>query len=330
MRVIHSLPHPDDLAEVVEREYDLPSPVEGRLLGRGFNDSYLMTGADGERRVLRVYNRGKYWISSESDLRFELDLLTHLAAEGRCVIRPYPRANGDPLGSLLAPEGERRYALFTYAPGLPSHDRTLTSDQWRGCGAEIARIHQAMDGFQTTHTRYRLDERMLVELVMTGIQPFATSGQAAADYAELRKLADQLTTEIRRLWAIPGASGIVHADLHRGNMHVDDAGGFTIFDFDHCGYGLRAYDLASLYRGPDADEPERERWTAILDGYQSVRPLSADEVAGLPLMGACRTLWDIGDWLGAANRTGDAWVNERVIARLLEEARKGIAAWGER
>ncbi|GAB3426229.1 phosphotransferase enzyme family protein [Flindersiella endophytica] len=330
MRVIRSLPHPDDLAELVERDYHIPAPVKGKLLGSGFNDSYLMTDAGGGRRVLRVYNRDKYWVGSESDLRFELDLLTHLAAAGCGVIRPYPRSNGDPLGSLHAAEGERHFALFTHAPGIPLHDRKPTTGQWRDFGAEIARIHQSMDEFQTAHSRYRLDESMLVELVLAGLRPFATTGQAAADLAELRKLGDELTAEIRRLWAIPGASGIIHADLHRGNVRLDDSGAFTVFDFDHCGFGLRAYDLACHYRRPDADAEEREQWTLILDGYRSVRPLSADELGSFPAMGACRRLWDLGDWLAAANRTGDAWMNERVIARLLADVRKAVAIWRER
>lgn len=330
MRVIRSLLHPEDLAELVGREYDVPGPVKGKLLRCGFNDSYLLTDADGGRRVLRVYNRDKYWVGSESDLRFELDLLTHLAAGGRRVVRPYSRTNGDSLGSLLAPEGDRHYALFTYAPGLPLYDRTPTTGQWREFGAEIARIHRAMDGFETEHSRYRLDESMVVELVLAGIRPFATAGQAAEDYAELRKLGDELAEEIRRLWAIPGASGIIHADLHGGNVHLDDAGAFTVFDFDHCGYGLRVYDLATHYRGPDAGEEDRERWAVVLDGYQSVRPLSADELASFPAMGACRRLWDIGDWLAAAHRTGDAWVNERMIANLLADVRKAVSVWRQR
>jgi hypothetical protein len=33
-------------------------------------------------------------------------------------------------------------------------------------------------------------------------------------------------------------------------------------------------------------------------------------------------MWDIGDWLGAADRTGDAWVTEALIARLLADVRK--------
>lgn len=102
MRVTHSLLHAEDLAQLVEREYAIAAPVRVSLLNRGFNDTYLVTDVEGGRRALRVYNREKYWIRSESDLRFELDLLEHLAAAGLGVIRPYRRTLGDRLGRLVA------------------------------------------------------------------------------------------------------------------------------------------------------------------------------------------------------------------------------------
>ncbi|WP_326554535.1 phosphotransferase enzyme family protein [Micromonospora sp. NBC_01813] len=322
MRVTHSLLHTGDLAQLVEREYAITAPVKVSLLKRGFNDTYLVTDVEGGRRVLRVYNREKYWIRSESDLRFELELLEHLAGAGLGVIRPHQRTAGDQLGRLMAPEGERCFALFTHAPGTPVHEGTLTAEQWREFGAGIGRMHLEMDAFLTSHDRYHLDERILVERPLASLAPYAGSGRAATDLAELGKLGERLTGGIQRLRAIGGAWGIIHADLHQGNTHIDGDGRFVTFDFDHCGFGLRAYDLVSLYHGPDSPQADRERWSAVLTGYQQIRPLSRSEVASFPVLAACRALWDIGDWLGAANRTGDAWVTEAVIAKLLTDVRK--------
>lgn len=322
MRVTHSLLHTDDLAHLVEREYAIAGPVTVGLLNRGFNDTYLVTDAEGGRRVLRVYKREKYWIRSESDLRFELDLLEHLAAAGLGVIRPYQRTLGDRLGRLTAPEGERCFALFTHAAGAPLDKGTLTAEQWREFGAGIARMHLASDTFHTSHDRYHLDERILVERPLASLARYAGSGRAAADLAELRKLGERLTDEIQRLRAIGGAYGIIHADLHRGNAHLDGDGRFVTFDFDHCGFGLRAYDLVSLYHGPDSPDEDRAHWAAVLAGYQRVRPLSRSELVAFPILAACRAMWDIGDWLSAADRTGDAWVTEAVIAKLLADVRK--------
>lgn len=322
MRVTHSLLHAEDLVQLVEREYAVAAPVTVSLLNRGFNDTYLATDVEGAHRVLRVYNRDKYWIRSESDLRFELDLLEHLAAAGLGVIRPYQRTLGDRLGRLTAPEGERCFALFSHAPGTSLHEGNLTAEQWREFGSAIARMHLEMDAFRTSHDRYHLDERILVQRPLASLAPYARSGRAAADLAELGKLGQRLTGEIQRLRAIGGAYGIIHADLHPGNTHIDGDGRFVTFDFDHCGFGLRAYDLAELYSGPDAPQKHRERWAAVLAGYQQIRALSQSEVAAFPVLAACRAMWDTGDWLGATDRTGDAWMTDAVIARLLADVRK--------
>ena len=61
---------------------------------------------------------------------------------------------------------------------------------------------------------------------------------------------------------------IIHADLHGWNLmwHEDL---LYIFDFDDCGYGVEAQDIAvALYY---LDTPEQE--VALLDGYKSIRPL---------------------------------------------------------
>ena len=324
MRVTHSLPHAGDLARLVEREYAIAAPVRVSLLNRGFNDTYLVTDVEGDRRVLRVYNRDKYWIRSESDLRFELDLLDHLATAGLGVIRPYERTVGDRLGRLTAPEGERCFALFTYAPGAPSDEGTLTAEQWRGFGSGIARMHLEMDAFHTGHDRYHLDEGILIERPLASLAPYAESARAAADLAELCEIGERLTDDIHRLRAIPDTYGIIHADLHRGNTNVSDDGHFVTFDFDHCGFGLRAYDLTTFYHGPDSPDEDRDRWAAVLAGYQQVRPLSRAEVDGFPALAACRAIWDIGDWLGAAGRTGNGWVTEALIAKLLAEVRNAL------
>ena len=61
---------------------------------------------------------------------------------------------------------------------------------------------------------------------------------------------------------------IIHADMHGWNLMWNE-GRLSIFDFDDCGYGVEAQDLAvTLYY---LDTPEQDE--ALLNGYKSVRPL---------------------------------------------------------
>jgi len=61
---------------------------------------------------------------------------------------------------------------------------------------------------------------------------------------------------------------IIHADFHCWNLMWHEEQLF-IFDFDDCGYGVEAQDIAvALYY---LDTPEQD--AALLDGYKSIRPL---------------------------------------------------------
>jgi Ser/Thr protein kinase RdoA (MazF antagonist) len=63
---------------------------------------------------------------------------------------------------------------------------------------------------------------------------------------------------------------IIHADFHGWNLMWSE-GQLSIFDFDDCGFGLEAQDLAvALYY---LDTPEQN--AALLAGYKSVKPLPA-------------------------------------------------------
>jgi Ser/Thr protein kinase RdoA (MazF antagonist) len=86
--------------------------------------------------------------------------------------------------------------------------------------------------------------------------------------------------------------GVIHGDPHRGNAAVTEAGEVTLFDFDHGGFGWRAYDLAVCWRSLPADVQE-----ACLRGYEAVRPLSPPERELLPAFRTLNSTWDLGDVL---------------------------------
>jgi Ser/Thr protein kinase RdoA (MazF antagonist) len=63
---------------------------------------------------------------------------------------------------------------------------------------------------------------------------------------------------------------IIHADFHGWNLMWNE-GQLSIFDFDDCGFGVEAQDLAVvLYY---LDTPEQD--AALLNGYKSIKPLPA-------------------------------------------------------
>jgi hypothetical protein len=237
VRVFYSALDPTYVSELVAFDYDVGSPSDCRLLYAGHNDTYEVVVGD-SRYAFRLHTRDKWWLAGESDVRYELELLTHLHAHGAPVSYPLPRRNGDLLGTLTAPEGSRFYSLFSWAPGAPVDVEVMSASQARVVGKALATIHVAADGHAPTHRRYVLDERTLLDRSLETL-----AAELAAAGSEDRETVEGHVGEIRSALATfdPGPTGwgIIHGDIQALNYHFDDSGAITVFDFD-CAYGDRS------------------------------------------------------------------------------------------
>ena len=130
----------------------------------------------------------------------------------------------------------------------------------------------------------------------------------------MQERAEAIRESLGNLKLPPGGWGIIHGDPHAGNCHfVGDQPFF--FDFDTCGYGYRAYDVA-IFMGED----EYQHRPAFLGGYQSVRPLSQGELDALPAFMQARALWDAGDILTLAHIWGEIMAKS-VVASMVKRLR---------
>ncbi len=279
----------DRLSSLVARDYAVGYPDECVLIRGGFgvNDTYRVTVGD-QRFVLRVQSSPptKGWIAGDGDLRFELDLLAHLFRHGVPVATPLPRISGDLLGIQMDDGQEFSYSLFAWAPGEVVPDDRLTSDQARLVGEALAKVHLAADAFRSEHPRYRLDLEALLD------KPLMKLASTLEDLSPAdRRFVEEQVSDIRgRLDTFtrgPDLWGIIHGDIHSQNLHVTDDGSITLFDFDLCAYGWRAYDVAYYY----TRIPATVRQFA-LDGYTSIRSLSDIEHDLLPTFGRAAWVWE--------------------------------------
>lgn len=273
-----------DLARWVANEYEFGTPADVELMHSGVNDSYAVE-IEGVRYALRIYGHARWYIGGPNDYRFELGLLNHLRGEGVPVSVPVPRRDGELLGRLTTAAGDRYVSMFSWAPGTPGHTDTLTKRQARTIGQTLAAIHTAADQYQPEpgHGRYTLDERTLLDRFVRLLQP-SLRHDDPGDAAFIRAGVADIRRRLRAFDPGPGGWGIVHGDVQPLNHHLTDDGQITWFDFDLCGYGWRAYDIAYYYtRIP---EPLR---ASVIDGYESIRPLNDTEHEILPTMG--RLAW---------------------------------------
>jgi Ser/Thr protein kinase RdoA (MazF antagonist) len=310
--IVHSTFSAAYLADYVQTNYNLTAPVECILWSPGFNDHYLIRTAT-QKYMLRVYRHEKYWVKSVDDIRFELELLQHLHARNIGVIHPIARADSDFLGTLEAPEGTRQVALFTFAEG--DYLREIPLEKHRLVGETMAKFHLAADEFVTDLPRYHLDTKILLDQPLFYMHKLPPEARPA-DFAPILQKAQELQTWSQQQPTTKPEYGIIHADMHGRNHFYNDAG-ITIFDFDHCGYGWRAYDLAGYVLGRKEDARQ-----AFLDGYQTIRALSSAELDSLPTFEKIRRFWDAGDVLASGKTFGVGWLSSLYWENLIEQLNK--------
>ena len=152
---------PQALVPFLAQRYGLSPSTRCSFIRRGGNDHYLVE--DGDRRyVLRLYLNGKYYIGTEDELRFELDLLDFLKAQGLPVAAPIPDTGGQTLAGFESGEETRSVVLFEFAEGKGIWE-TMESTHARELGSTVAGLHQAMDRFTSEYTRYHLDLDFLLD-----------------------------------------------------------------------------------------------------------------------------------------------------------------------
>jgi Ser/Thr protein kinase RdoA (MazF antagonist) len=310
--VVHSVFDTHGLAQLVASDYTLPLPVECQLLRSGVNDIYLITSQD-QRFVLRLARAQRYGHFDDAAYRFELDLLRFLHDSSVPVAVPLLRHNGDMLGYIPAPEGQRAYALFRYLDGkLPA---TLHAEQTALLGAALARFHRVTMPFSSSHPRPTLDAAQLIDEPMQAIRKSAYL--PSIDVAFLERLAMVLRSSLQDMPRSGDAFGIVHGDFWWQNTLVVQ-GRVVLFDFEFCGWGWRVYDLATLLMSARAlDYPLSEAAVeSFLSAYHAIRPLDTAERQSLPLFLCLRMLWGLGFWSSLAPIIGSAWYEQTFSAMV--------------
>ncbi len=291
--------------------------------------------------VARVLVSGRaYWLKLSNktvrpldELEAEAEIVAGLAARGLGVAAPVRRADGCYAGTLELPEGPCPAVLFDEAPGVEV--AAATAAQAEALGRSIARLHLAHD-VPGAARRDRIDGDALATGPLGWVQPWLRQARGAGAPVALEALAAEMSA---RAWP-PGATaplpdGLCHGDLQLDNVRFDgDAP--TLFDFEACGVGPCAYDLACYWRKhialtPAGEAPPRAEWDALLRGYASVRPLAPAELRAVPALATLRAIWVMALPASPRARWGRDWLIDpeyfaahlAMLAHLADAARDG-------
>lgn len=304
----------EDLAALIA-EFDVGELTSAKGIAEGVSNSNWLvetTGKDGagERFILTMY---EFRIEVE-DLPFFLSLLDHLAAKG-C---PVPRTIHDRSGALYRMVGDKAVALIEFLPGVSvSHP---TAGQARSVGRALAQLHLASADFAQSR-----DNAMGLAESRRLADACGAAGMAEIDPA-LAALVERELPLLEQAWPTDLPRSVIHADLFPDNVLMlgDEVTG--LIDFYFACTDLTAYDMAVTHTAWCFDSEGRNFNPAIsaalLEGYESLRPLSDAERAALPVLArvaALRfTMSRAFDWL---NTPADALVVRKspmAFARRLE------------
>jgi len=312
------------LVERVLSLYALGAISRCRLHHRGLNDTYKVEGSQGDTYFLRIYRAN--WRSRE-EIETEIAILLHLACEKASVSIPVSRRDGQVVTPLDCAEGGRWAALFTCAPGKEVASANAYNDELAGLyGEAVATIHSAADSFEGRHFRPALGLAELLERPLKLIT--SEIAHRPEDVAYINGLGDRLR---HRIQGMPGLEiGFCHGDFHGWNA-CERNGAFTFYDFDCCGWGYRAYDLAvfpwAFAIRQNATDRIEAMGRAFLKGYVRRRTLGVTDVDAITAFVAIRQIWLLGLHIGCGNRFGWGWINDDYFDRQLKVLRDWEKNW---
>lgn len=259
----------DDLRNFLT-QYDTGSLTSYKGIAEGVENSNFLLHTTKEPLILTLYEKRV----EKNDLPFFLGLMQHLAAKGLSCPLPLPRRDGELLGELSG----RPAALISFLEGMWL--RKPEAKHCREVGKALAAMHLAGEGFEITRPN---------ALSVEGWKVLWDKSEDRADEVE-KGLRDEIRPEIDYLaahWPKDLPAGVIHADLFQDNVFFlgDELSG--LIDFYFACNDLLAYDVSICLNAWCFEKDGAYNATkgkALLEGYQSVRPMSEAELEALPLL----------------------------------------------
>ena len=251
-------------------DYDIGTMVAFRGIAEGVeNSNFSLRTTDGDF-ILTLYEKRV----DPNDLPWFLGLMEHLAERGLVCPQPVRGCDGIALRHLCG----KHAAITTFLPGV--WPRRVRQSHCGPLGTALARLHLAGSDYAPTRTN---------ALGPGSWMPLLDKCRADADGLRpglVRQLDDALTAILGR-WPVGLPVGHIHADLFPDNVFFLNDTLSGLIDFYFAATDLLAYDVAIClnawcFESDFSFNVTKSR--ALLGGYQSVRGLSEQEQAALPVL----------------------------------------------
>jgi Ser/Thr protein kinase RdoA (MazF antagonist) len=301
------------LSRVALPRFGIDANTPLRFLDHGENTTFRVEDADGRSYVLRIH-RTNY--QSPANIRSEMAWLEALAKDTDLVV-PRPRAGVD-----------GAYVQRVADPGVPE-ERSCVLLHWlhgRFAGGRCGQLYferlgTLMAGLHRhAHTwkrprefeRNPWDEEALLGPAALWGSAMDAPGLKPAQRRLLERGRTKAFAEVTALGKAPDRYGLIHADLHHGNVLMND-GRMCAIDFDDCGEGWFLYDMLVAGGALLLEKPSsRRRFHWFLRAYREIMPVEDESLIHMEAFLVARRLSILG-WL--ASRSD----NPQLAARVRED-----------
>ena len=269
------------LLDAMRQVYTVEDSATCELIQRHLDATYLVSGKQ-ERFIARVYN-ARWW--GREEVEGEVAVLRHLGARNVRVAAPVQRTDGDWVTTIQAPEGERQLLVYEYLEGeglLPSRDAGKF-------GELVGQMHRELADCVLVQRRRELTFRRLTE------ETFDTILSQLSEQNEHRQYFEELRARVLRRASELGLGtfreGLCHGDLNFSNAVRQSDGQIGLYDFESCGTGMLAYDLAVFRWAQQVLGVPEQTWQDFLDGYRKSNELPERELEGIDMLVLLRQLF---------------------------------------
>jgi homoserine kinase type II len=249
----------------------LPGVDSMEILQGGWdNTNILLTLTDASKVVLKVWNA-----NTIEEVRRVVARHCYLDGHGIPTAVPIEFLDGE----LVVEKEGMAWTILPFVQGgmLGTDEESLKS-----LGQTLARLQQipTADCFPDD---YRMGWALFEEMFEIADDTNSWSDFLIFLKKESESLRNQIPADLPQ--------GILHGDLFPDNV-IGEGSVAAILDLEEAFIGPCAFDLMMAFVGFgwNDGEPIHERWNVLLEGYESIRPLSQEEKLALPALHRYATL----------------------------------------